>query len=103
VEVTNRFAHSIRLKVCNLEEKGFKIIDVKMPKIKDAAVGTLAPGMSLKIHVIFKAETDEVDIFTKIQIKVESFDEVFEIPCNARNKPPVLKQVGVDKPNERLF
>lgn len=76
VEVTNRYTHSIRLKISLPEDNGFKIVDVMMPKINNQSVGTLAPGMSLKIHVIFKAAQSTQDITARIQIKVESFDDV---------------------------
>jgi len=46
-----------------------------MPKIHNQAVGTLAPGMAMKVHVIFKAQTDH-DISAKIDIQVESFNDV---------------------------
>lgn len=74
-----------------------------MPKIANQPVGTLAPGMAMKVHVIFKAVNDSSDVSAKIEIRVESFNDVFEIPCNATNRPPLLKQLGVDKQNEHVF
>lgn len=74
-----------------------------MPKIANQPVGTLAPGMAVKVHVIFKSTGTDQDVASKIEIKVESFNEVFEIPCNATNRPPVLKQLGVDKQNQHVF
>lgn len=73
-----------------------------MPKIAHQPVGTLAPGMAMKVHVIFRAITGN-DVSARIEIRVESFPDVFEIPCNATNRPPLLKQLGVDKQNEHVF
>lgn len=103
VEITNRYTHSIRLKISINEENGFKIVDIIMPKIANQVVGTLAPGMAVKVHVIFKSTDSELDVSSKIEVRVESFNEVFEIPCNATNRPPQLKQLGVDKANEQIF
>lgn len=58
--------------------------------------------MSLKIQVTFKSEGTENNISTRIKLQVESFEQDFEIPCNATNKPPLLRQWGVET-QDKIF
>jgi len=40
---------------------GFKLIDIKTPKIQNQSIGTLAPGMSLKLFISFRAVDNKLE------------------------------------------
>jgi len=45
----------------NSNNKAFNLVDIKTPRIQNQPIGTLAPGMSLKLFITFRAFNNNME------------------------------------------